>query len=96
MAFDVAVQPDGKIVAGGWAQEPGAATQSALARYQPDVTLDASFDGDGRLTPAASIGTRRQASRRSAAAGAAKEADRGKPWLAPWRCPSHSNEGRRC
>ncbi|WP_225801068.1 DUF11 domain-containing protein [Streptomyces sp. NK15101] len=41
---DLALQPDGKIVAAG------GANGLALARYNPDGSLDATFDGDGRVT----------------------------------------------
>jgi uncharacterized delta-60 repeat protein len=44
-AFDVAVQPDGKIVAAGWSNN-----DFALARYNTDGTLDTSFDTDGKVT----------------------------------------------
>jgi uncharacterized delta-60 repeat protein len=46
-AFAVAVQPDGKIVAGGGALIPGsgASTDFALARYNPDGSLDPTFGG---------------------------------------------------
>lgn len=40
----VAVQPDGRILAAGDADG-----DFALARYQPDGSLDATFGGDGRL-----------------------------------------------
>jgi uncharacterized delta-60 repeat protein len=43
---DVAIQADGKIVVAGTA-DPG---EFALARYNPDGTLDTSFDGDGKAT----------------------------------------------
>jgi uncharacterized delta-60 repeat protein len=44
-AFSVAIQPDGKILVGG-----NASGGAALARYNPNGSLDASFDGDGKLT----------------------------------------------
>jgi len=44
-ASGVAVRPNGKIVAAG-----GAGKKFALARYNPDGTLDTSFGGDGRVT----------------------------------------------
>src|ERR671939_76168 len=47
-AMAVAVQPDNKIVAAGWAGEY--VTNFALARYNTDGTLDTSFDSDGMLT----------------------------------------------
>jgi uncharacterized delta-60 repeat protein len=51
----VAIQSDGKVVAGGNASAADPATTNcgaggldfALARYNPDGTLDRSFDGDG-------------------------------------------------
>jgi uncharacterized delta-60 repeat protein len=44
--FDVALQPDGKLVAAGWSFQ-GGEPHIALARYDRDGSLDASFDGDG-------------------------------------------------
>ena len=49
-ANSVAVQPDGKIVVAGLATTGGTTLADgdfALARYNTDGTLDASFDGDG-------------------------------------------------
>ena len=55
-AFDIAVQPDGKVVAAGtlhYASGPnGLRAEIAVARYMPDGTLDPTFDGDGRRTVA--------------------------------------------
>ncbi len=53
-AYDVAnsvlIQPDGKIVAAGVADTSLPSTQDfALARYNPDGSLDGSFDGDGKV-----------------------------------------------
>src|SRR5215218_727706 len=45
-ASGVALQPDGKIVAVGSAASGG----FALARYNPDGSLDSSFSGDGKQT----------------------------------------------
>jgi uncharacterized delta-60 repeat protein len=56
-AAKVAVQPDGRIVAGGGAQTQNASS-AALLRYLPDGSLDGSFDGDGKVvltTPTSSI-----------------------------------------
>jgi uncharacterized delta-60 repeat protein len=47
-AFAVAIQADGKIVAGGSAAVSG--VDFALARYNSDGSLDPTFDGDGRVT----------------------------------------------
>ncbi|MGH9136915.1 MAG: Ig-like domain-containing protein [Acidimicrobiales bacterium] len=54
-AYAVALQPDGRIVVAGetWT---GSITHAALARYNPDGTLDDTFGGDG--TVVLSIGTR--------------------------------------
>jgi uncharacterized delta-60 repeat protein len=46
-ATDVAIQPDGRIVAVGLANEPDFAF--ALARYHRDGRLDPSFGGDGKV-----------------------------------------------
>jgi uncharacterized delta-60 repeat protein len=43
-ATDVAIQPDGKIVAVGGSDN----TDFAIARYDPDGTPDEHFDGDGK------------------------------------------------
>ena len=48
-AYEVIVQPDGKIVAGGFAKI-GGSDDFALAKYNPDGSLDASFGGDGKVT----------------------------------------------
>ena len=45
-AYGVALQPDGKIVAGGVATNSNVSS-SALVRYNPDGTIDASFGSDG-------------------------------------------------
>jgi uncharacterized delta-60 repeat protein len=47
----VALQPDGKIVAAGDARINGQYT-IALARYNPDGSLDTSFNGTGKVTTA--------------------------------------------
>jgi uncharacterized delta-60 repeat protein len=47
-AFGVAIQADGKIVAAG--EAAGGGGEFALARYNPDGTLDPTFGGDGRVT----------------------------------------------
>jgi uncharacterized delta-60 repeat protein len=54
-AFDVALQPDGKIVAAGtdfvnFSSQQSSNTDFALARYNPDGSLDTTFDHDGRVT----------------------------------------------
>jgi uncharacterized delta-60 repeat protein len=50
-ARDVALQPNGKIVAAGTAGEDlGGAREFALARYNRDGSPDLTFGGDGRVT----------------------------------------------
>ena len=49
-AAEVALQGDGKIVAVGEAEPGTSGNDFALARYNPDGSLDTSFSGDGRLT----------------------------------------------
>jgi large repetitive protein len=49
-ALDVAIQTDGKIVLAGAAFMSPNGTDSALARLNPDGSLDTSFDGDGKYT----------------------------------------------
>jgi uncharacterized delta-60 repeat protein len=47
-AFAVAIQTDGKIIAAGYANGAGG-LDFALARYNPDGSLDTTFDVDGRV-----------------------------------------------
>ncbi len=47
--LDAAIQPDGKLVVAGYAHN-GNNFDLALARYNPDGSLDTSFDGDGKVT----------------------------------------------
>ena len=53
-AFDLAIQPDGKILVAGGTRLFGPITINpdnfALARYNPDGSLDPSFDGDGKVS----------------------------------------------
>jgi uncharacterized delta-60 repeat protein len=50
-ALGVALQSDGKIVAAGHTEPPGSVgINFAVARYNADGSLDASFGGDGRVT----------------------------------------------
>ncbi len=46
---DVAIQSDGKIVVIGYT-ESSPTTNFAIVRYNPDGSLDATFDGDGKVT----------------------------------------------
>jgi len=48
-AFSVALQRDGKIVAGGFSYRTNA-EDFALARYNSNGTLDTTFSTDGKLT----------------------------------------------
>jgi uncharacterized delta-60 repeat protein len=43
----LAVQPDGKLVAAGYSYQSLSRGHIVLARYNPDGSLDSSFDGDG-------------------------------------------------
>ncbi|NUQ63357.1 MAG: M28 family peptidase, partial [Pirellulales bacterium] len=45
----MALQPDGKIVVAGYSQN-GTGYDFAVARYNPDGSLDSTFDSDGKLT----------------------------------------------
>jgi uncharacterized delta-60 repeat protein len=49
-AYGVALQPDGKIVTVGFAPVGADPGDFALARYNPDGSLDSSFSGDGTQT----------------------------------------------
>jgi uncharacterized delta-60 repeat protein len=49
LVWALAIQPDGKIVAGGSASRIGT-SDFALARYNSDGSLDTSFSGDGKQT----------------------------------------------
>jgi uncharacterized delta-60 repeat protein len=51
VALSVAIQSDGKIVAAGWSNN-GTDRDFALARYNADGSLDATFDTDGKVTTA--------------------------------------------
>lgn len=46
----IAIDEDGKIAVSGVADSGGFVFDWALARYNPDGSLDASFDADGKLT----------------------------------------------
>ncbi len=46
----IAIQPDGKIVVAGSADDGNIYDDFAVARYNPDGSLDTSFDGDGKVT----------------------------------------------
>ena len=48
-ANDLSIQPDNKIVASGQSFSPSGVIP-ALARYNPNGSLDTSFDSDGRVT----------------------------------------------
>ncbi len=57
-AYGLVLQPDGRLVAAGYADRAGSVEQFALARYEADGDLDPSFGGgDGRvMTPMGSWG----------------------------------------
>src|SRR5262245_19936475 len=46
---EIALQADGKIVAVGWRNDPVRAFDYAVARYNPNGSLDTTFSGDGKL-----------------------------------------------
>jgi uncharacterized delta-60 repeat protein len=57
-ASDVEIQRDGRILLSGYAgfsRTGHSAHTGALARYNPDGSLDTSFDGDGQLTTRADV-----------------------------------------
>lgn len=45
-----AVQPDGKIVVAGWLEPSGGGCSAMAVRYNPNGSLDTTFDGDGKAT----------------------------------------------
>jgi uncharacterized delta-60 repeat protein len=53
----IALQPDGNIVAAGYTIDNNSQASFALARYQPDGTLDTTFSDDGKLTLALGLGS---------------------------------------
>jgi uncharacterized delta-60 repeat protein len=46
---ELLVQPDGKIAMSGYSS-PGGPSDFTLVRYNPDGSLDTTFDGDGKVT----------------------------------------------
>jgi uncharacterized delta-60 repeat protein len=60
---DVAVQDDGKVVVAGSASTGATGGDFALARYNPNGTLDSTFSGDGKVTTAIGAGTNYEAVR---------------------------------
>lgn len=56
-AWSLTIQQDGKILLGGWSND-GSQDNFALVRYNTDGSLDADFDGDGKVvTPVGSGGS---------------------------------------
>jgi uncharacterized delta-60 repeat protein len=51
----LALQPDGKVVVAGWSDN-GSNSDVALARYNPDGSLDTNFNGTGKVTTAIGSG----------------------------------------
>jgi uncharacterized delta-60 repeat protein len=49
-ATGIGVRADGTVVVAGYSYQAGTGYDFAVARYNPDGTLDASFDIDGRVT----------------------------------------------
>jgi uncharacterized delta-60 repeat protein len=56
VVLDLALQPDGKIVAAGIAASDGSNSKFGLARYDSDGTLDGSFSADGKVTTDFTLG----------------------------------------
>jgi uncharacterized delta-60 repeat protein len=50
VAYDLAIQGDGKILAAGVAAKDGDAARFALVRYRPNGHLDPTFGHDGKVT----------------------------------------------
>lgn len=48
-ALALALQPDGRVVLGGYTENESSRRSFALARFNPDGSLDATFSGDGKL-----------------------------------------------
>lgn len=81
VAFGVAIQFDGKLVAAGYSQGVDFQIRFAVARYMPDSSLDATFGGDGTVTtdfgdqPATAFSVGVQSNGRIIAAGYAESED---------------------
>jgi uncharacterized delta-60 repeat protein len=56
IAYSVAIQTDGKIVAAGFSRSGGNNDDFALVRYNTNGTLDTTFDSDGKVTTAIGSG----------------------------------------
>jgi uncharacterized delta-60 repeat protein len=56
IAYSVAIQTDGKIVAAGFSRSGGSNDDFALVRYNTNGTLDTTFDSDGKVTTAIGSG----------------------------------------
>ena len=56
VGYSLTVQSDGKILVAGYAYN-GSKADFALVRYNTDGSLDATFDGDGKVTTAIGTGT---------------------------------------
>lgn len=48
--LDLALRPDGKIIAAGWARTASFGNDFAIASFNSDGTPDTSFGGDGKVT----------------------------------------------
>jgi uncharacterized delta-60 repeat protein len=57
-ALGVAIQPDGKIVLAGEQRLPSGRRKFALARYNPNGTLDETFGANGKVTTGFAVGDR--------------------------------------
>jgi uncharacterized delta-60 repeat protein len=48
--WEIDIQSDGKIIAGGYSTQSGSGTDFSVARYNTDGSLDTTFDGDGKTS----------------------------------------------
>jgi uncharacterized delta-60 repeat protein len=48
VAYDVAIQPNGRIVVAGFSDQGAGNDDFAIARYRPNGSFDTSFSGDGK------------------------------------------------
>jgi uncharacterized delta-60 repeat protein len=79
LADSVVIQTDGKIIAAGSAGtggNPPVAYDFALARYNPDGSLDSTFDGDGKVLTDSAASIAPSALRSKAVGGSLRPAQR--------------------
>ena len=92
-AHGVAIQADGKIVVAG--QSSSGSDDFALARYNPNGSLDTSFSGDGKqTTDFGRLATRRTAWRSRATARSSRSASRREPTATTSPSPATTRTAR--